>query len=339
MSGKPKNPLLRSTMKAVVCSELGPPESLKVEEIETPTPGSGQVRIRVAACGINFPDLLIISGKYQEKPELPFIPGGEVAGIVEETGPGVSGIQTGQAVMAATFFGGLAQYVNADFRAVHEMPAGMSMEVAAGFPGVYGTSYHALKQRAELRAGETLLVLGAAGGVGLAAVQIGAAMGARVIAAAGDETKVHFLRNHGADEVIDYSKDNLKDAVNDLTGGKGADVIYDPVGGDLFDQATRCINWRGRLLVVGFASGRIPQYPVNLALLKGASIVGVFFGRFNKQQPADAAANMAELMALYSSGDLHPHVYKTFPLEQTADAMNCLKNREVIGKVIVSISH
>jgi len=330
---------MSGTMKAVLCRELGPPEILSVGDIESPAVGRGQVRIRVAACSINFPDLLIISGQYQERPELPFIPGQEVAGIVEETGADVSGIEPGQAVMAATYQAGLAQYANANFQDVYEMPAGMPMDIAAGFPGVFGTSYHALKQRARLKPGETLLVLGAAGGVGLAAVQIGAAMGARVIAAARGEHKIRFLSDNGADELIDYGKDNLKEAVKDLTGGRGADVIYDPVGGDLFDQATRCINWNGRLLVVGFASGRIPQLPANLALLKGSSIVGVFYGRFNQVQPEDSAQNMAELFDLYSSGKLRPQVYKTFPLEQTAAAMNCLKNREVMGKVIVSIDH
>jgi NADPH2:quinone reductase len=326
-------------MKAIVCRELGPPEALRVEEVEASTPGKGQVRIRVAACGINFPDLLIISGKYQEKPEFPFIPGGEVAGIVEKNGPGVNGIQPGQAVMAATYQGGLAQFVNADLRDVYAMPESMPMEIAAGFPGVFGTSYHALKQRAALQPGETLLVLGAAGGVGLAAVQIGLAMGARVIAAAQGEKKLEFLRKNGADEVIDYTTAPLKEAVKELTEGKGADVIYDPVGGDLFDQAARCVNWNGRILVVGFASGRIPQFPVNLALLKGASIVGVFYGRFTKEQASDADSNMSELFALYSNGQLRPHVYKTFPLEQTAAAMNCLGNREVMGKVVVTLEN
>jgi NADPH2:quinone reductase len=333
MSNKP------GFMKAVVCHELGPPDALHVEEIKRPVTGSEQVRIRVAACSINFPDLLIISGQYQERPGLPFVPGQEVAGVVEDTGADVTGIEPGQAVIAATYQGGLAQYANANFHDVYEMPASMPMEIAAGFPAVFGTSYHALKQRARLKPGETLLVLGAAGGVGLAAVQIGAVMGARVIAAARGEQKIEFLRNNGADELIDYGKDNLKDAVNDLTGGRGADVIYDPVGGDLFDQATRCINWNGRILVVGFTSGRIPQLPANLALLKGSSIVGVFYGRFNQEQPQDSARNMAELFDLYSRGKLQPHVHKTFPLEQAADAMNCLKNREAIGKVIVSIDH
>lgn len=330
---------MTGAMQAIVCRKLGPPESLSLETVELPGPGPGQVRIQIAACSINFPDLLIITGKYQERPELPFTPGVEVAGVVEDVGPGVTAFEPGQKVMAATYQGGLAEYVNANLREVYEIPAGMPMTDAAGFHGVYGTSYHALKQRARLRSGETLLVLGAAGGVGLAAVQIGAAMGARVIAAARGKHKIRFLRENGADECIDYGSDDLKEAVKGLTDGRGADVIYDPVGGDLFDQAARCINWNGRLLVVGFASGRIPHLPANLALLKGSSIVGVFYGRFNQEQPEDSATNMKELFGLYSEGKLQPQVYRTFPLEQTADAMNCLKNREVMGKVIVNIDH
>jgi NADPH2:quinone reductase len=325
-------------MKAIVCRELGTPEALRVEEVGIPEPEPGQVRIRVRACSINFPDILMVAGKYQEKPELPFIPGGEVAGTVESTGPEVGDLEPGTRVMAVSYKGGLAEYINADRSGVFETPAGMPLNVAAGFPGVYGTSYHALKQRATLREGETLLVLGASGGVGLAAVQIGAAMGARVIAAASNRHKVDFLRAQGADEVIDYGADSLRDAVKALTGGLGADVIYDPVGGDLFDQATRCVNWNGRILVVGFASGRIPELPVNLALLKGMSVVGVFYGRFFQQQHAEAVENMRELCALYEQGKLRPHVHKTFALADSAAAMACLVGREAIGKVIVEIA-
>jgi NADPH2:quinone reductase len=218
------------------------------------------------------------------------------------------------------------------------MPAGMPLAVAAGFSGVYGTSYHALKQRAALRPGENLLVLGASGGVGLAAVQIGAAMGARVIAAAGSAGKAEFLRAQGAAAVIDYGAADLRDEVRRLTGGRGADVIYDPVGGDLFDQAVRCINWNGRILVVGFASGRIPELPVNLALLKGMSVVGVFYGRFFQQQRDEAVANLGELRAMYDRGELRPHVHATFPLDEVAAAMDCVARRQVMGKVVVTIA-
>ncbi len=324
-------------MRALLCRELGSPDTLRVEDITRPEPGEGQVRIRVQACSINFPDLLMIAGKYQEKPELPFVPGGEVAGVIDATGAGVTDLVPGQAVMAVSFKGGLAEFITVDQTAVFETPEGMPPTVAAGFPGVYGTSYYALKQRAELQAGETLLVLGASGGVGLAAVQIGAAMGARVIAAASNDAKVRFLREQGADEVINYGHSDLRDAVKQLTAGRGADVIYDPVGGDLFDQSVRCINWNGRILVVGFAGGRIPQLPVNLTLLKGMSVVGVFYGRFFQQQHAEAMANMRELFAMYTRGELRPHVHAIFPLAEAAAAMACLAAREAIGKVIVEI--
>jgi NADPH2:quinone reductase len=324
-------------MKAMVCRQLGAPEVLRVEDVETPEPRANQVRVRVQACSINFPDLLMIAGRYQERPELPFIPGGEVAGIVDAVGAEVRDFELGASVMAVSYTGGLAECVTVDRGGVFEIPAGMSPTVAAGFPGVYGTSYYALKHRAALRAGENLLVLGASGGVGLAAVQIGGAMGARVIAAAGHESKVEFLRQHGADEVINYGTSDLRDSVKALTGGAGADVIYDPVGGDLFDKATRCINWNGRILVVGFASGRIPEFPVNLALLKGMSVVGVFYGRFFRQQHREARQNMRELAAMYAEGRLRPHVHKTFPLADTAAAMACVGGRTVVGKVIVEI--
>lgn len=324
-------------MRALLCRELGSPDSLHVENLSIPEPGAGQVRVRVHACSINFPDLLMVAGKYQEKPELPFIPGGEVAGVIDAVGAGVTGIEPGQSVMAVSFKGGLAEFITVDGNAVFETPASMPQTVAAGFPGVYGTSYYALKQRAALKPGETLLVLGASGGVGLAAVQIGAAMGARVIAAASNDDKVQFLREQGADEVVNYGESDLRDAVKQLTGGQGADVIYDPVGGDLFDQSVRCINWNGRILVIGFASGRIPKLPVNLALLKGMSVVGVFYGRFFQQQHAEAMSNMQELFDMYARGSLQPHVHAIYPLEESARAMACLAGREAIGKVVVEI--
>lgn len=325
-------------MRAQICETLGPPESLVLRDTQVPELKPHEVRIAVKACSINFPDLLTIAGKYQERPDLPFIPGGEVAGMIEEVGSAVSGLEPGVRVMAVTFLGGLAEYVNAPAAAVFEMPETMPWEVAAGFPGVYGTSYYALKQRAQLQAGETLLVLGASGGVGLAAVQIGAAMGARVIAAAGGEEKTRFLERQACSDVIDYSACDLRETVKALTDGRGADVIYDPVGGDMFDAATRCINWNGRILVVGFAGGRIPQLPVNLTLLKGMSVVGVFYGRFFKEEFTQALQNMNELADLFSEGKLNPHVHRVFELEDTAAAMNTLANREAMGKVIVRIS-
>ena len=325
-------------MRAIVCRELGAPEQLVLEEAEIEPPRPGEVRIRVRACSINFPDLLLIRGQYQEKPELPFIPGGEVAGVVEDAaaaGPGMPA--AGDPVMAITWRGGLAEYVNVPAGQVWPIPEGVSVQAAAGFPGVYGTAYHALKQRAGLRAGEVLLVLGAAGGVGLAAVQIGKALGARVIAAAAGEEKRAFLERSGADQVLDYGTEPLRDTVRQLTEERGADVIFDPVGGDFFDQAVRCVGWNGRILVVGFASGRIPRLPVNLALLKGMSIVGVFFVRFMKEEPDAARRNMRELAGLFADDRLHPHVHRAFPLEETAAAMNCLQDRQALGKVVVAV--
>jgi len=324
-------------MRAVVCEHLGSPETLCLRDFDIGPPGPDEVRLRIEACGINFPDLLIIAGKYQDQPELPFIPCGEVAGTVESVGANVEEFKAGDAVMAITYTGGLAECVNVNSARVHRRPAGMSAITAAAFPGVFGTSYHALKQRAKLRAGETLLVLGAAGGVGHAAVQLGGSMGARVIAAVSSDEKKDYLLSHGAGEVINYQSCELRESVKALTGGRGADVIYDPVGGDLFNQAMRCINWNGRLLVVGFASGQIPSLSVNLALLKGVSIVGVFYGRFEKEQASEATQNMAELGRLFEAGRIAPSIHQVYPLEQFADALNALTSRSVIGKVIVTI--
>ena len=324
-------------MRAVLCEELGSPDDLVVRDIEPAHVHANQVQIRVAACSINFPDILMIAGQYQERAELPFVPGGEVSGTVAAVGRDVDDVAVGDEVMAVTYRGGLAELVSADRASVHPVPAGMSKVAAAGFTGVYCTSYHALRQRAQLQAGENLLVLGAAGGVGLAAVQIGAAMGACVIAAVSSEEKVQVAREGGAHHAINYSSSDLREAIYRLTEGRGADVIYDPVGGDLFDTVSRCVAWNGRILVVGFAAGRIPRYPVNLALLKGASVVGVFYGRFEKEQPDDAARNMRELLDLYSAGQLRPYVSQTFPLEQAGEAMNRLKERTATGKVVVTM--
>ncbi len=329
---------MTETMKAVLCHQHGPVQDLKAGVTSTPVAGPGQVRIRVSACGINFPDLLLVEGKYQDKPPLPFIPGGEVAGVIDQLGPGVNDVHIGQPVMATTFLGGLAEYVVAKTRDIDHLPRGMSMETAAAFPGVYGTSYHALAQRAQLRPGETLLVLGAAGGTGIAAVQIGKAMGARVLAAASTDDKLEFLTANGADAVINYTTTNLRDSVKALTNQRGADVIFDPVGGDLFEQATRCINWNGRILVVGFASGTILRFPVNLALLKGCAIVGVYYGRFREEEPAEATRNMAALCELFRSGKVAPPIHRVFSLDQASMALTCLENRAVMGKVIVTMT-
>lgn len=325
-------------MRAILCKEYGPPEKLVLEEVEPPPMKDSEVRIGVEACGVNFPDSLIIQGKYQFQPDMPFSPGAEVAGKVLEVGADVTHVRAGDPVLAMTLHGGYAEQVVASAAEVVPMPKGMDFETAAGFPMVYGTSYHALKQRAQLKAGETLLVLGAAGGVGLAAVELGKAMGARVIAAAGSEEKLQACADHGADELLNYREKELKSEVKRLTGGKGADVIYDPVGGDMFDQALSAINWNGRILVVGFASGTIPKAAVNRVLLKGCAVVGVFWGRFMGEEPQAGRENFLELFELFDAGKLHPHVSRAFPLAKAADALNELTGRRSIGKVILRVN-
>lgn len=324
-------------MKAVLCKAWGPPESLTLEEVRDPVCGPGQVRIGIHAVGINFPDCLMIEGKYQFKPEFPFSPGGELSGEILELGEGVEGWQVGDRVMAGGGHGGLAEQIVLDARSLRRIPEGMDMTTAAAWSTTYGTSYHALKQRADLRPGETLLVLGAAGGVGLAAVELGKAMGARVLAAASTEAKRQAALDAGADEVIDYSDGELKEKVKALTDGKGADVIYDPVGGPLFDQCMRCINWKGRILVVGFVGGDIPKVPINLILLKGCQLVGVFYGSFTSREPEANAENWRELGEMFADGRIAPRVNRTFPLEEYAAALRCLSEREAIGKVVVRV--
>lgn len=324
-------------MKAVLCKAYGPPESLVLEEVPAPPCGPGQVRIGVHAVGINFPDCLMIEGKYQFKPEFPFSPGGELSGEILELGDGVEGLAVGDRVMAGGGHGGLAEEVVVSAAAVRPVPDGMPMSTAAAWSTTYGTSYHALKQRGQLQPGETLLVLGAAGGVGLAAVELGKAMGARVLAAASTEEKRQAAIDAGADEVIDYSDGELKEKVKALTDGRGADVIYDPVGGDFFDQCMRCIAWKGRVLVVGFVGGDIPKVPINLILLKGCQVVGVFYGAFTGREPEANAENWRELGALWAEGKIAPRVSRTYPLEDAAGALRCLSEREAIGKVVVQV--
>jgi NADPH2:quinone reductase len=324
-------------MKAVVCRAFGPPESLTLEEVPDPQPTEGQVLIDVYAAGLNFPDVLQIAGKYQFQPPFPFTPGAEVAGVVAEVGASVVGVKKGDRVMGMTGIGGMAERAVAAADSVNSIPEGMDFAAASGFELVYGTSYHALKQRGQLKPGETLLVLGASGGVGLAAVEIGKAFGARVIAAAGSDEKLQVAKNHGADDLVNYSQASLKDKIKELTSGKGADVIYDPVGGDLFDQATRSINWNGRLLIVGFASGTIPKFPVNLALLKGCQIVGVFWGDFKRREPENYRQNVSELCALFKAGKLKPLVSREFPLAEYAAALNMFVNRQAVGKIVLRL--
>lgn len=324
-------------MKAVLCKAFGPAETLVLEEVASPEPKKNEVLIDVHAAGVNFPDTLIIEGKYQFKPPFPFSPGGEAAGTVAAVGEKITHLKPGDRVMALTGWGSFAEQVAVPGYNVMPIPKGIDFNSAAAFGMTYGTSMHALKQRANLQPGETLLVLGASGGVGLAAVEIGKAMGARVIAAASSDEKLEVAKAAGADLLINYSTNSLKEKVKELTGGQGADVIYDPVGGDLFDEAIRSIAWNGRLLVVGFASGRIPELPVNLALLKGAAVVGVFWGSFAQRQPQDNLANFQQLFAWHAEGKLKPLVSQTFPLERAAEAINALGQRKAVGKVVVTV--
>lgn len=329
-------------MKAVLCKAFGPAETLVLEDVASPAIKKNEILLDVHAAGVNFPDTLIIEGKYQFKPPFPFSPGGEAAGVVSEVGEKVSHLKVshlkvGDRVMALTGWGSFAEQVAVPGYNVLPIPPSMDFNTAAAFSMTYGTSMHALKQRGHLVAGETLLVLGASGGVGLAAVEIGKAMGARVIAAASSADKLAVAKAAGADELINYSETNLKDEIKRLTDGNGADVIYDPVGGDLFDQAIRAIAWNGRLLVVGFASGRIPELPVNLALLKGAAVVGVFWGSFAQRQPQDNAANFQQLFSWYAEGKLKPLVSQVYPLDNAAQAINDLGQRKAVGKVVVQV--
>jgi NADPH:quinone reductase len=323
-------------MKAVLCKEWGMPGTLVVEDVPSPKPASGQVVVSVKACGVNFPDTLIIQGKYQFKPEMPFSPGGEVAGVIKEVGEGVTRVKPGDRVIAFNTWGGFAEEMLVDADRTIQMPASMDFVPASAFVLTYGTSYHALKDRADIKAGETMLVLGAAGGVGLAAIQLGKAMGARVIAAASSDAKLRVCRDNGADEVINYGAEDLRARVKVLTAGKGLDVVYDPVGGPYSEPALRDMAWKGRFLVVGFAAGDIPKVPLNLTLLKGCSIVGVFWGSFTKNEPEHNRENNWELMAMYAAGKIKPHIHATYPLERAAEALNEVLNKRVTGKVVLT---
>jgi NADPH2:quinone reductase len=322
-------------MKAVLCKAFGSADSLVLEEVASPVAKSNEILLDIHAAGVNFPDTLIIQGNYQFKPPFPFSPGGEAAGIVAAAGEKVSAFKPGDRVMALTGWGSFAEQVAVPAYNVLPIPANMDFTTAAAFSMTYGTAMHALRQRADLQPGETLLVLGASGGVGLAAVEIGKALGARVIAAASSADKLAVAANAGADELIHYNDANLKDELKRLTDGNGVDVIFDPVGGDLFDQAVRAIAWNGRLLVVGFASGRIPDLPVNLALLKGAAIIGVFWGAFAQRQPKDNTANFAQLFEWFEQGRVKPLVSKSYPLERAGEAIDSLATRRAVGKVVV----
>ncbi len=325
-------------MKAVLCVEHGPPELLVVREIDTPEPGPGQVRVRVHAAGVNFPDTLIIQNLYQFKPALPFSPGGEAAGVIDALGAGVDDLKIGDRVVAMTGNGCYAEAIVANRSQIVPIAGDMPFDIASGFTMTYGTSHHALKQRARLQPGETLLVLGAAGGVGLAAVELGKLMGAKVIAAASTAEKLQVCRDFGADETINYTDANLKDEIKRLTGGKGVDVVYDPVGDRFAEPAFRGMAWNGRYLVVGFAGGEIPSLPLNLPLIKGASIVGVFWGAFTQAEPALHRANMAELLQWFEEGKLKPHISKHFTLDQGPEAIRWMMDRKATGKIVLDVA-
>ncbi|MCY4454078.1 MAG: NADPH:quinone oxidoreductase family protein [Immundisolibacterales bacterium] len=328
-------------MKALLCKEYGPPDTLVLEDIESPEPGEGQVRLRVRACGVNFPDLLLIENKYQERPALPFSPGAEVAGDVIALGPGVTGgIREGDRVIAMIGSRGFQEETLADAARCVPLPDSMDYATGAAFTLTYGTSYHALVDRGRIAPGETLLVLGATGGVGTAALDIARNLGARAIAAGGSDEKLATVREiYGVRDVVNYSKDEetLKDRVNRLTGGRGADVIYDPIGGEAFQQTLRCIAWGGRILVVGFAAdgANLPSARTNLLLLKGSSLVGVFWGRFTRESPARSARNFDTLFGWYADGRLRPHVSHRFPLEEGIEALRAVAERRVVGKCVV----
>ena len=324
-------------MKAIVCKTYGPPENLALEEIDDPVATENEAVVQVYSASLNFPDGLQIQGKYQFQPPMPFTPGSEVGGIITSVGENIQNFAVGDRVMATPGIGGLAEQVAVKADGLRKIPHSMDFKTAAGFAMIYTTSYYALKQRAQLQPGETLLVLGASGGVGLAAVELGKLMGAKVIAAASSNEKLEFVNRLNPDALLNYADGKLKERVKELTGGTGADVIYDPVGGDLFDQSCRCINWNGRLLVVGFASGRIPEYKANLALLKGSSMVGVFLGRFRKEEPAEYEKNFAELLEMYDAGKLNPIITESFAITDFVDAFNVFTERKVMGKVTLEL--
>ena len=324
-------------MKAVLCKQFGPPDSLVIEDLPSPKAGAGEAVISVKAASLNFPDVLIIQNKYQFKPPLPFSPGSELAGVVKEVGEGVKGFRPGDKVIAFTTYGAFAEEVKTEASRLVPLPEKMDFVSGAAFLLTYATTDHALRDRAALAAGETLLVLGAAGGVGLAAIEIGKVLGARVIACASSEDKLAVCRSHGADATINYSSEDLRERIKMLTDGKGVDVVYDPVGGQYTEPAFRSLAWRGRHLVVGFAAGEIPKLPLNLALLKGASLVGVFWGDFARRQPKEFAQSIRQLGQWYAEGKLKPHVSQTLPLEKAVEALKLMAARQVKGKLVLTV--
>jgi NADPH2:quinone reductase len=325
-------------MRAVMLRSYGPPAQLSVEDVPAPQLKAGQVRLQVHAVGFGFPDALMVAGKYQVKPEVPFTPGSEVAGVVTELGPDVTDVKVGARVLASAGQGALAQECAVSAATLIPLPDSMSMAAAAGFLVNYGTTYHALVQRANIKPGETLLVLGAAGGVGLTAIEIGKALGARVLAAASTDEKLQLAKEHGADAVFNYTTDPIKAKVMEFTGDKGIDVAYDPVGADYAEQCVRAMAWNGRYLVIGFAGGKIPAVPFNLPLLKSCSIVGVFWGAHTRREPDIHASNLKALFKLFEDGKIRPHVTELDGLERFTDALEVLNGRKATGKVVIRVA-
>jgi NADPH2:quinone reductase len=332
-------------MKAMLCKEYGPPETLVLSDVPSPKAGPAQIVVSVKACGVNFPDVLIIENKYQFKPPLPFAPGAEIAGVVKETGEGVTRFKPGDRVIASVGNGGMQEEVLIDPNRCIPMPDSMDFDVAAGLILTYGTSHYALKDRAKLQAGETLVVLGAAGGVGLAAVELGKVMGARVVAGASSQEKVDLAKKHGADDGFVYPSGKLtrdqqkefSEQIKTATSGKGADVLYDPVGGDYAEPAVRAMNWEGRYLVIGFTAG-IPSVPLNLTLLKSCDIQGVFWGAFTARNPKRNQEHLAEIVRWTVEGKLKPHISERFPLARAGEAIRMLADRKAMGKVVVTMA-
>lgn len=322
-------------MRALTCQAFADPETLTVQEQPDPTPSAGEVVLEVRAAGVNYPDALMVMGQYQVRPPLPFVPGAEAAGVVVSVGEGVRHLAVGQRALAFTGTGAFASHLKAPAAAVMPLPDGLPFEVAAALPLAYGTAMHALVNRADLKAGETLLVLGAAGGVGLAAVMIGKALGARVIAGVGSDERAQIARDHGADETIVYTREDLRERLKALSGGQGPNVIFDPVGDQYAEPAFRSIAWEGRYLVIGFAGGEIPKLPLNLPLLKGASVVGVFWGEFARRDPKANAANLARLAEWIAAGKVRPLISQTYSLDDAPRAMRDLLERRVTGKVVI----
>ena len=322
-------------MKAILCARPGTADNLVFGEVPEPAAGPGEAVVRIAAVGLNFFDTLIIAGKYQYKPEFPFSPGAEFAGTIEHLGPGVTDFAVGDRVMGYAKYGAARERLASRTERLIKLPPTLDFDRAAGLIVTYGTSYYALKNRAALRPGETLAVLGASGGVGLAAVELGKAMGARVIACASSADKLAFARQHGADETVNYASANLRDALKELGGNHGIDVIYDPVGGAYSEAALRAIAWEGRLLVVGFATGEIPKLPLNLTLLKGCDVRGVFWGAWTERAPEEHRANMADIVRFAADGRISAHVHDVYPLAETPRALKDIAARKVMGKVVL----